>query len=138
LPVIGRGPLAQVAKTELIEKIRRGNDVLAREAKLWRINEVGDEFADPHRTPIERPLAERVALCWAEVHSADARIFGRLGEALDTRRAAFLDQYRDRAHRRYLTALKTLRRSASWPSRCSSSMSQIWTLESEDPIPAWK
>jgi hypothetical protein len=108
LMLLGGGDMAEVAKAKLIDKIVRGDDVVGREAKLRRIDQLRDELAGPNPTPIERLLADRAALCWAELHNADARIFGLLGEGLDTRRAAFLDQYRDRAHRRYLTALKTL------------------------------
>jgi hypothetical protein len=52
---------------------------------------------------VERLLAERVALCWVEVHTLDIATNANVGNAYDR-----FDRRRDRAHRRYLQTLRAL------------------------------
>ena len=56
---------------------------------------------------IEYLLSERAALCWIDVHCCDLDVLAaeRGGQ---TCRAAYYDRRRDRAHRRYLAALRSL------------------------------
>ena len=61
-------------------------------------------------TPLERLLVERVVLCWIQVHYLEAIYARQLGQSGGISRAADLGHQRrqDRAHRRYLSAIRTL------------------------------
>jgi hypothetical protein len=73
------------------------------EAKMARLRA---DLAGPDPTPLERLLAERIALCWLALHDAEARY--AQAEDLTIKRAEFWQHRIDCAHRRYLTAIKTL------------------------------
>jgi len=77
---------------ELREKVRADLDALRA------------ELAGPEASPIERLLAERVALCYLDVNALEMIATGRGGVTPD------LDRRRDRANRRYLAALTALAR----------------------------
>jgi hypothetical protein len=55
---------------------------------------------------LERLLAERIVLCWLEVHCLDPALSPKT--EMPVRHAEFCDRRRDRAHRRYLSALRSL------------------------------
>jgi hypothetical protein len=85
-----------------------GGDADAKETTgeiLRELNEHAAELAGPNPTPTERSLAETAALCHLQLRYAEVAAFtagdGTIMEASYYRRLDF-------AHRRYLTALRTL------------------------------
>ncbi|MFO0850679.1 MAG: hypothetical protein U0871_19295 [Gemmataceae bacterium] len=80
-----------------------GADLLAREAVKRKLNAVRAELAGPAPTAVERLLAERAAVCWLNVYHLEQQAAAAPAELADDRQRAV-----DRAHRRYLSALKTL------------------------------
>ena len=65
------------------------------------------ELAGPTPSAVERLLAERVALCWLDCHYAEyMEIAATSGRSFA--QADFTAHQRNRAHRRYLSALKAL------------------------------
>jgi hypothetical protein len=83
-----------------------GKDVATQEALRQNINSVRDDLAGPNPTPLERILSERVALCWFDAHETDRRYVDQSG--LTFKEAEYHEARRDRAHKRFLAACKTL------------------------------
>jgi hypothetical protein len=84
-----------------------GKDLAAKEAMRCKIDEIQRELAGPNPTPLERILCERVALCWFDVNEQD-RLYGNPQDGVDLQEAQYRESRRDRAHKRFLTACKTL------------------------------
>jgi hypothetical protein len=83
-----------------------GDDLAVSEATARKLAEVRDELAGPNPMPIERLLAERAAVCWFLVNRYESNFSN--AKDLTIRQAAFHQEKIDRAHKRYLSALKTL------------------------------
>jgi hypothetical protein len=84
-----------------------GDDQLVRAAMKKRAAEIEDQLLEGSRgSAIERLLAGRAALCWLQANYYDATADTR-GD-IEIPLAEFLLKRQDRAHRRYLVALKTL------------------------------
>jgi hypothetical protein len=83
-----------------------GTDVATQEALRRKVNSVRDDLAGPNPTPLERILSERVALCWFDAHETDRRYVDQSN--LTFKEAEYHESRRDRAHKRFLTACKTL------------------------------
>lgn len=77
-----------------------------RAAAECKLKALRDELAGPDPSPAERLLADRAALCWLRVHQLECQ-YDR-SKDLSIRQADFLQRQIDRAHRRFLSALKTL------------------------------
>lgn len=83
-----------------------GDDLVIREAFRRKLDEVRDELAGPDPTPMERLLADRAAWCWAEVNIRQSAYEN--SDNLSIRQAEFHQRRIDAAHRRFLSAIKTL------------------------------
>ena len=83
-----------------------GNDTVFQEGMRRKLNSLRDELAGPNPTPLERILCERVALCWLDAHAMD-RLFSPVSE-VSFKTAAYREDRRERTHRRFLSACKTL------------------------------
>src|SRR5262245_53031389 len=66
------------------------------------------ELAGPSPSPVERLLVERAVACWLQVQDADVRYAQAQPGGPSTAHNEFLQRRMDRAHRRYLSALRTL------------------------------
>lgn len=99
---IGFGDVAQLARDREIRRVAK-EDLVSIEAMRRKLDEMEAELAGPSPSPIEKLLAERAALCWFQVNSLD--VFRPGDDAPGIERH---ESRRDRAHRRYLSALKTL------------------------------
>ena len=99
------GNLARQAEQSLI-RATAGKDVAFREALVRKLELLRAELAGPTPTPLERLLVERVAACWLQLHHADALLAqqGKMSPA----QGEYHQRSRDRAHKRYLSAIKTL------------------------------
>jgi hypothetical protein len=67
---------------------------------------VRDDLAGPNPTALERILCERVALCWFDAHEMDRRYINQADTSLKI--AEYRESRRDRAHKRFLAACRTL------------------------------
>jgi hypothetical protein len=83
-----------------------GADVLIQEAIDQKLDEVQSELEGPNPTPIERLLAERASLCWFIVHWYENAYANADGWNLS--QANFQHRKIDKAHARFLSALRTL------------------------------
>lgn len=99
------GNLARLADRSLIEAL--GTDNLAfKEGLASKLEVLRAELAGPDATPLERLLAERIATCWLHVNDAEVRNAQAKGLTIEA--GDYHQRRLDRAHKRYLSALKTL------------------------------
>jgi hypothetical protein len=104
------GNIAAHAKETWLRVIS-GVDLALKECTARKAEDLVRELAGPAPTAIERLLAERAALCWLQIHHADALAAQSLSQS--RQHADFWEKRQAGAHRRYLTslaALVTLRR----------------------------
>jgi hypothetical protein len=104
VPLFG-GDLARKAERALIENAA-GKNLPFREALLRKLEMLRDELHGPKPSPVERLLVERVVACWLQVQEADARF--AQGTNLSIEWGEYYQRKMDRAHKRYLSAIKTL------------------------------
>ena len=85
----------------------RASNLAKKELLRRQVERLRNALAGEDPTLIEYLLSERAALCWIDVHCCDLDVIAaeRGGQ---TSRAAYYDRRRDRAHRRYLSALRSL------------------------------
>ena len=100
------GNLAQQAEWSLLNGFF-GNNLSAQEALKRKMELLRQELADPNATALERLLAERIALSWLGLYAAEA-LFNQQSKDLSNRQAEYWQNRIDRAHRRYLSAIRTL------------------------------
>lgn len=89
-----------------LAKSAAGKDLAVREALERNMERVRRDLEGPDPTPIERLLAERAAICWAEVNLRGT-IYEQARD-LTIRQAEFHQRRIDAAHRRFLSAVRTL------------------------------
>ena len=99
------GDLGRCAKKRWIE-LATGNNVLVKETLLRHVAALQEELEGPTPSVLERLLAERVVVCWLELQCLDPALSGQ--KEIPLRVAEFHDRRRDRAHRRYLAAIRSL------------------------------
>jgi hypothetical protein len=83
-----------------------GRDLLMREMMERHMKAMRAELAGEGSTPLERLLADRVAMCWLQLQHADA-IYAQAGN-VTLAQGDYHQRRQDRAHRRFLSACKTL------------------------------
>ncbi len=104
-----KGGLLPVAQTteEALLKAMYAENLLAYEDTRQQMAVLRGDLAGANPSPLETLLVERVALCWLTLHQHEtiyAQIMGKLPGDVHAR---FQDRI-DRAHKRYLSAIKTL------------------------------
>src|SRR5438309_1646009 len=77
----------------------------AQDAQVNELNDLAD-LLGPDPCPLERLLVQRLVTCWLQVQDADLR-FAQAKE-LPIPWGDYYQRRMDRAHRRYLSAVKTL------------------------------
>jgi len=91
---------------EMLLKQKNGENLLLHEVRTAQLESLRTELAGPHPSPIERLLVERVVACWLQVCVAD---YGAAQRGSHTFVQGDYDQRRqDRAHKRFLSAVRTL------------------------------
>src|SRR5262249_60099078 len=100
------GNLAGQAEASLIRNAA-GDNLAAREALTRKLELLRAELAGPAPPPLERLLVERVATCWLQLHLADIRLAQQERE-MTLAQGEYHQRSRDRAHKRYLSAIRTL------------------------------
>jgi hypothetical protein len=100
------GDLAHQAEQSLI-KAATGENLAFQEALSRKLELLRAELAGPNPTPVERLLVERIVACWLQVQDADIR-YAQGQKNCTFAQGEYYQHRMDRAHRRYLSALKTL------------------------------
>lgn len=77
-----------------------------REGLKRKLAELREELQGPNPSPIERLLVDRAVACWLQVQEADLG-YAELKKCSFVQAEFFLKR-QDRAHRRFLSAMKTL------------------------------
>ncbi len=98
------GDYAGMVQKRILES-QVGSNLLLREGIERRLQSMRLELAGPEPSPLERMLVERVVACWLQVHAAEMQ-FNRGGISFE--QAEHDQRVIDRAHRRHLSAIKTL------------------------------
>jgi hypothetical protein len=83
-----------------------GKDLFYKEALRRKQQLMRAELAGPTPTPLEKLLVERIVTCWLQLQDADIR-FAQAKE-LTINQADYHQRRIDRAHKRFLSAVKTL------------------------------
>jgi hypothetical protein len=99
------GSSAEWLRQSLIGKAA-GENVIAQEAIRRKLDSVRSELEGPNPTPIEQLLAERASLCWALVNWYE-NSFQNI-ESMSIAQADFHQRKIDKAHCRFLSAVRTL------------------------------
>jgi hypothetical protein len=99
------GDLAKLAENSFV-RAAAGDNLLFQESLTRKLELLRAELAGPNPSPLERLLVERVVACWLQVQDADVR-YAQATNLSGQRLDDFLKRM-DRAHQRYLSALKTL------------------------------
>lgn len=99
------GDLANEAERCLVRKTA-GKNLAFREALETKLKMLREELAGPSPSPIERLLVDRVVACWLQLSHADLLI--AQAERITLQQGNYHQRQQDRAHRRYLSAIKTL------------------------------
>jgi hypothetical protein len=99
------GNMAELAEQKLVKSISQ-NKLLARETITAKLAAMRVELASAQPSPIERLLVERVVACWLQVYDADA--IAAQAESVTFTQGDYNQRRQDRAHRRFLSAVKTL------------------------------
>jgi hypothetical protein len=101
------GDLARQAERSFLSNAA-GKDLAFREALAAKLARLRAELGGPNPTPLERLLVERVVACWLQVQDADIRYAQGQANSPPLAVCDFQQRRMDRAHRRYMTAIKTL------------------------------
>lgn len=72
-----------------------------------KVQDIAKQAAGDKPSPLERLLAERVAMCWLDVHDHEMRYAVLDGEST-FKQFEWRSRMLDRAHHRYLAAIKAL------------------------------
>lgn len=99
------GDLALQAEASLI-KLAAGSNLLLAEALLRKLHAMKAELSGETPSPLVKLLAERASACWLQVSYYDALLAQSSGAS--EARLKMLQRERDAAHRRQLSAVKTL------------------------------
>lgn len=84
-----------------------GEDLLRQGAAEAEAKKMRRELLGERSTPLERVLVDCVVTCWLDMHSADY-FYTCKTNGMSLKQAEFYDRAHDRAHRRFLSACKTL------------------------------
>jgi hypothetical protein len=101
------GNLAKHTQNALILKVSgAGKNLAVREGLSRKVESLRAELSGPSASPLEQLLVERIVVCWLHLHHLELIYANKDSMALDL--AMHYQKSIDRAHRRYLTAVKAL------------------------------
>jgi hypothetical protein len=98
--------LARNVERSIVKRMA-GDDVFTQEAIPRNLKVMRQEIAGESPSPLERLLAERIALCWLELQYFEAIYAQNLGN-LSITQSDYHQRRIDKAHRRYLSSIKAL------------------------------
>ena len=99
------GDLAAQAEASLI-LLAAGNNLLLAESLQRKLKALKDELGGESPSPLDRLLVERATATWLQVNYFDGLLAQAKGA--NEAQARMLQRHQDAAHRRHLTAVKTL------------------------------
>lgn len=102
------GNLTLWVQNELIDMMFAADELVAREAVKAKLAELASELSGPSPSPLERLLVERTVTCWLDVQEADRHYLKAAKGECSFAQGEYYQRRQDRAHRRLLTAIKTL------------------------------
>jgi hypothetical protein len=97
--------VARHAQNALVDKYA-GKNLPIKEGLEQKMQSLQAELAGPNPSPLERLLAERIAVCWLHLYTLES-IYARK-DSLSVEHGNYYQENINRAHRRYLSAIKTL------------------------------
>ena len=100
------GELQEIANTLITRSLGGDEDLAFREAIQRKLEALRRKLEGSNPSPMEQLLVDRIVACWLQVQEADIRI-ARLSDT-SIAQANFYQKRQDRAHRRILSAIKTL------------------------------
>jgi hypothetical protein len=100
------GDLARQAQLTLINKFISGQNLLFKEALIRKLALLQAELAGASPTPLERLLVGRVVACWLHLYHLELMYASQ--EKMSLELGMYYQRSLDRAHKRYLSAIKTL------------------------------
>ena len=99
--------VGMVAEWALIERITKEKDLASKEMMSFQLESMRGEIAQSSSSPLERLLAQRVVASWLQVQLFEGLYVQNMGN-LSIRQADYYQKRLDRAHKRHLSAVKTL------------------------------
>lgn len=99
------GNLAHQVEATLVVNAA-GENLAFREGATRKLAQIRRDLGGPDPSPLERLLADRIALCWLSLHDAEVRFAP--SKDLTIKQAELWQKRIDGAHRRYLSAIKAL------------------------------
>jgi hypothetical protein len=99
------GNVAKIAQDSFVCALS-GKDLVFRESLIAKLQALRDELNGQNPSAVERLLVERVVACWLQVQDADIRYAQAKGATFE--QSNFDLRRMNGAHKRYLSALKTL------------------------------
>ena len=99
--------VGMVAEWSLIERITKEKDLASKEMMSFQLESMREEIAQSSSSPLERLLAQRVVASWLQVQLFEGLYVQNMGN-LSIRQADYYQKRLDRAHKRHLSAVKTL------------------------------
>jgi hypothetical protein len=99
--------LAGIVEDKLLDHMIKEDDLASREFMRQELRAMREEVAGEEPSPLERLLAERVAMTYLEVQHFDA-LYAQNMRELTIPQHEFHQKRLDKAHRRHLSAIKTL------------------------------
>ena len=100
------GELQEVVDSAVSRSLGSDDDLAFREAVQRKLEALRRELEGSAPSPLEQLLVDRIVACWLQVQEADFRM-ARLPEC-SIAKATFLQKRQDKAHRRFLSAVKSL------------------------------
>jgi hypothetical protein len=100
------GSSAEWLRQSIIRRAANGH-LLAQEAIGQKLDAVRAALEGPNPTPMEQLLAERASLCWFIVHWYEDSFVEGIDD-MSIRQAVFHQGRIDKAHARFLSAIRTL------------------------------
>lgn len=101
------GDFARISETVLMKKLSRGEDPVIEASLRRQFAAMREEVAGEDPSPLERLLAERVVATYMQLQVLEG-ICARQIEKPPTNLADLYQRHLDRAHRRHLSAIRTL------------------------------
>jgi hypothetical protein len=101
------GNLGRKAELDLV-RMAAGTNPVVKDAIDRKLDALRHEVAGPHPSPLERLLADRVAIGWLSLTVAEGTYHQALERGLNQSDDTFHQQRIERAQRRYLAAIKAL------------------------------
>jgi hypothetical protein len=127
------GNAAELAERSLLDAMA-GTDFFSRGLYRTKLAALRAELAGPQPSRLERLLVERVVACWLQVYHADA-IAAQAG-SITLAEGDYNQRRQDRAHRRLMSAVKTLATVRRLALPTLVAVSVTGTLETKEAEPA--